>query len=210
MIKKNLKELIITSIVGLLPVIGGVVLWDRLPDQIPSHWNVAGEVDGWVSKPVAVFALPLIFIALSWLAIYKVLSDPKGNCRSPKMKLLTVWLIPVISLASMSAIYVYALGNEVIMELIAPVICGAFMIAIGNYLPKCEQNRTVGIKLPWTLANEENWNRTHRLAGFVFVIGGVLVALFALLGISVLVIVTLLAILLIPSIYSYILHRRGM
>lgn len=209
MIKKNLKALIITSIVGLLPVLGGVVLWDRLPDQIPSHWNIAGEVDGWVSKPFAVFVFPLIFIALNWL-MNTAFYEKSVKKQSPKVQSLVIWLIPATSLVLMSSIYVLALGIDVLIEVVAPVIVSALLILIGNYLPKVKQNRNIGIRLPWTLANEENWSKTHRLAGFVFVIGGVLVALFGVLGIYELVIASFLAIAIIPTIYSYILHRKGM
>ena len=63
MIKKNLKVLIITSLVILLPIVAGVILWNQLPEQIPSHWNMNGEVDGWSSKPFAVFGMPLMMLA---------------------------------------------------------------------------------------------------------------------------------------------------
>ena len=69
MIKKNLKVLIITSIIILLPILAGVFLWDQLPEQIPAHWNASGEVDGWSSKPFTVFGMPLILLAFQWLCV---------------------------------------------------------------------------------------------------------------------------------------------
>ena len=77
MIKKNLKVLIITSIIILLPILAGVVLWDQLPDPMPTHWNAAGEIDGWSSKPFAVFVLPLILLAIQWLCMLGTAADPK-------------------------------------------------------------------------------------------------------------------------------------
>ncbi|MBO7274371.1 MAG: DUF1648 domain-containing protein, partial [Clostridia bacterium] len=66
MIKKNLKTLIITSIIILLPMVAGLVLWNRLPDEVPFHWNAAGEIDGWASRPVAVFVPSAMMLALQW------------------------------------------------------------------------------------------------------------------------------------------------
>ena len=65
MIKRNLKVLIISSIVTLLPIVAGLILWNQLPEQIPTHWNASGEIDGWSSKPFAVFGLPLIIRSFS-------------------------------------------------------------------------------------------------------------------------------------------------
>ena len=77
MIKKNWKTLLITSVVILLPILVGLVLWNQLPDQIPSHWDASGEIDGWSSKPFTVFGMPLILLALQWLCVLGTNSDPK-------------------------------------------------------------------------------------------------------------------------------------
>ncbi|MBQ7680708.1 MAG: SdpI family protein, partial [Oscillibacter sp.] len=67
------------------------------------------------------------------------------------------------------------------MTMFAMLLTGTLFVVVGNYLPKCRQSYTVGIKLPWTLADEDNWNRTHRMAGPLWVAGGFLVILSALL-----------------------------
>ena len=73
MIKKNKITLILTSLVTLIPFLAGLLLWDRLPEQVPSHWGIDGQVDGWSSKPMAVFLMPLILLAVLggvWLGVY--------------------------------------------------------------------------------------------------------------------------------------------
>ena len=77
MLKKYWKTLFITSIVTLLPMALGLLLWDRLPEQLPSHWNVNGEVDGWSSKAFAVFGMPLILLGVQWLCALATCADPK-------------------------------------------------------------------------------------------------------------------------------------
>lgn len=81
-------------------------------------------------------------------------------------------------------------------------------VAIGNYLPKCRQNYSMGIKLPWTLADEDNWNRTHRLAGYVWTAGGILMMILGFFHLSDLYFTIFLAMVLIPSVYSYMIYRK--
>ena len=209
MIKKNLKTLIITSIVILLPMVAGLVLWNRLPEEVPFHWNAAGEIDGWASRPVAVFVPSAIMLALQWLCMLVTSTDPKKQNHPEKVKLLVFWLIPIITVFISALMYVSALGVSVRVKTLMPILLGLVFVAIGNYMPKCKQNYTIGIKIPWTLASEENWNRTHRLAGWVWVGGGVLMLLSGFLGIFWLTLVPVIIMVAVPLIYSYILHKKG-
>ena len=209
MIKKNLKVLIITSIVILLPMVAGLVLWNRLPEQVPFHWNAAGEVDGWASRPVAVFVPSAMMLALQWLCMVVTSADPKKQNHPEKVKVLVLWLIPVITVFISALMYVSALGGSVRVETLMPILLGLVFVAIGNYMPKCKQNYTIGIKIPWTLASEENWNRTHRFAGWVWVGGGVVMLLSGFLGIFWLTLVPAIIMVAVPLIYSYILHKKG-
>ena len=209
MIKKNLKILIITSIIILLPMVAGLVLWNRLPEQVPIHWDAEGEVDGWASRPVAVFVPSAMMLALQWLCVVVTSADPKKQNHPEKVKVLVFWLIPVITVFISALMYVSALGVSVRVETLMPILLGLVFVAIGNYMPKCKQNYTIGIKIPWTLASEENWNRTHRLAGWVWVGGGVVMLLLGFLGIFWLTLVPVIIMVAVPLIYSYILHKKG-
>ena len=210
MIKKNLKTLIITSIVILLPILAGVILWNQLPDPMPTHWNAAGEVDGWSSKPFAVFGLPCILLAAQWLCMLGTAADPKKNNHPTKIIHLVMWIIPILSVLLHAVTYAVALGNNVRIEVVMPVFMGLLFAIIGNYLPKCKQNYTIGIKIPWTLDNEENWNRTHRFAGWLWTFCGIVIMLTGFFGgFWVFMIITLFLVLA-PIAYSYMLHRRGL
>ena len=210
MIKKNLKTLIITSIVILLPILAGIFLWNQLPDPMPSHWNASGEIDGWSSKPFTIFGLPLILLAAQWLCVLGTAADPKKNNHPEKILHLVLWIIPVLSVAMHTFVYLIALGHGVRMEVVMPVLIGVIFTIIGNYLPKCKQNYTIGIKIPWTLNNEENWNRTHRFAGFLWVVCGIAIMFTGFFGgFWVFLPITFLMVLA-PIFYSYILHRKGL
>ncbi len=209
MIKNNWKLMVITSIVILLPILAGVILWNQLPEQIPSHWNAVGEVDGWSSKGFAVFGMPLILLAFQWICALGTGADPKKHNHSTKIQQLVLWIIPVISALLHAIVYAVALGKEVRMEVVMPVFIGLVLAVVGNYLPKCKQNYTIGIKIPWTLNSEENWNRTHRFAGRLWLVCGIAIMLTGFFGGVWVFLPIVLLMVLAPMIYSYILHRKG-
>lgn len=209
MIKNNLKILIITSIIILLPILAGVALWNQLPESVPIHWNAAGEVDGWASKTMAVFGLPAFLLAIHWVGVVATFSDPKKQNHSQKILALVFWLVPVLSIILMAVTYFSAMGQDVRIEIIVCILLGLLFVFVGNYLPKCKQNYTIGIKIPWTLHSEENWNRTHRLAGYVWVGGGFAIMISGIFGILWVALAACIVMVLVPVIYSFILNRKG-
>ena len=207
MIKKNLKLLIITTIVILLPMLAGVIMWDSLPQELPIHWNVNGEVDDTCSKEFGVFLAPLIMIALQWITVFVVSSDPKKQNQSDKMLAIAFWCVPLITNVVAAILFMTSLGKEVAVLMIISVSLGLLTVIIGNYLPKCKQNYTVGIKLPWTLGSEENWNKTHRLAGWLWVACGFIIAIVGCFGWIWIVIPMSLVMVTVPVVYSYAVYR---
>ena len=210
MMKANKKTLIITSIVTILPVLIGIICWNRLPEVMATHFGFNNEANGFSSKAFAVFGLPLILLAVLWVGAFVTAHDPKRQNISPKMFSLMLWIAPVISLVAATTIYPVNLGYELDIAFFSELLLGLMFIIIGNYLPKARQNYTIGIKIPWTLANEENWNRTHRLAGYLWMICGILMILISLtrfipaewlVGIFLIMV-------LVPCIYSFWLHAK--
>ncbi len=208
MIKKNLKTLLITSVVILLPIVAGLLLWNKLPDKIPVHFNAQGIADGFGGKGLAVFGLPLFMIAIHWLCVFVTSLDPKSKNITEKNMNLVLWITPALSLFVSGIIYSFALGHELDINTIFPFFFGIFFIVIGNYMPKCKQNYSIGVKVPWALESEENWNYTHRLAGKTWVLGGLLIiALSFLKTVWIFMTITVIMIL-IPVIGSYLFHKK--
>ena len=121
------------------------------------------------------------------------------------------WIAPVISLFGMGSTYASALGQPPRIDRLAMLLLGIVFTIIGNYLPKCRQNYTIGIKIVWTLSDEENWNATHRLAGKLWTAGGLLLLLCAFLSGTALpwVMPVVLGIMVvIPIAYSWWFHRK--
>lgn len=210
-LNKNKWTLVVTSLIILLPIAVGVLLWDKLPEQVPYHWGINGEVDGWATKTQAVFLMPLMMLGIQWLCTILSRLDPKRKNHNDKMMWLVLWIIPVLNLFLHVMVWLAAFGREINMAVMMPLFMGALFVVIGNYLPKCRQSYTMGIKLPWTLDNEENWNATHRLAGKLWVAGGLLTMPCALLP-GVWAFVVMMSILVVmcavPTVYSYHYYKN--
>ncbi|MBR2052915.1 MAG: SdpI family protein [Clostridia bacterium] len=210
MLKQHKWKLLVSSLVILLPMIVGLCIWNILPNVIPIHWDINGNPDGFAGKAIAVFAVPGGMLALHWLCVLaSVFLDPKSkNTVSSKAFGLVIWITPIINLVVCALVFAYALGLAINIGFVMSLLVGVMFIVIGNYLPKCKQSYTMGIKLPWTLHDEENWNKTHRLGGIVWVICGIAMLATSWLGNFWVLVGVLLAAIIIPTIYSYVLYRK--
>ena len=209
--KKNILKAIISSVIILLPIIFGIIFWDSLPDTITTHFGADGTPDGASSKAFAVFALPLIMLALHWVCVLTTFLTNRKNGQSDKVYTLLFFIMPMISIFVSALIYATAFNFDLHLGSILCVISGLMFVLIGNYMPKITRNRTMGIKIKWTLASDENWAATHRVAGKVWFFGGFVVMLGALLPLDALMIAlfpTILLLVLIPTVYSYVFYRK--
>ena len=213
MIRENKRKLLLSSAVILLPILFGLIFWNELPEQMTTHWGLDGEADGWSNRALAVFGLPVLILAVHWICIFFTARDPKNKGQNKKVFGMVIWITPIISLFACGLTYGVAFGKAFQPYMISNLLMGAVFVVIGNYMPKCKQNYTIGIKIKWTLENEENWNMTHRFAGKVWVAGGLLLLVCALLpdvvaAWSMVGLLILLAA--IPMVYSFRYHKKQM
>lgn len=209
--KNNKTNIIITTIITLcLPILIGILLWDRLPAEIATHFDSDGIPNGWSSKAFTVFGLPAFICICHVLCCVGICADPKQNRVNDKIFKLILRVCPVVSIFCAVSIYGYALNMGINVDTLGSIFVGVLFIIIGNYLPKCRQNYTVGIKLPWTLNDEENWNRTHRFAGWMWMIGGLLFIVSAFVNVRGMwtTLVLMLLMIFVPLIYSFVHYVR--
>lgn len=207
--KIDKKALILSSMVCLIPVLAGIILYAKLPDTIATHWDSTGAVNGTSSKFVGIIVFPGILLAVNLLMQPIMRMDPKYANMGEKMKLCVQWIFPVVSIVCSGTTLSHALGIDIPVQMIAPMLCGLIFIVVGNYLPKTQQSYTLGIKLPWTLHSEDNWNKTHRMAGYVWVICGFCMIIASLLPYRRITFPTIVAcMVLIPTVYSYLYYRK--
>ena len=190
----------------------GYLLYDKLPAQMPSHWNIEGEVDSYISKQLGVVLFPSITLAIALL--FPILS--KIDPRKEKYALFKrPWLIlQMVFVMFFAYIYFVSLYLTFHPEQSAAGFIlggiGVLFVLIGNYLGKIRQNYFIGIKTPWTLHSEDVWNKTHRLGGWCFAIAGLVIFGNAFVQwhmAAVMSVATVFAVVP-PIVYSYLLHRR--
>ena len=208
MIKKNKLKIIISSVITLFPMLFGFIVWDRLPENIATSFGWNGEITGYSSKMFAVVGLPAILTIVNLICIIATNADPRRKNISNKMFTAVISIVPVCSLLCGACIYGNALGYKVSVESIMPVFMGILFFVLGFILPKCKQNYTIGIKLPWTLHDEENWNKTHKLAGKLWICGGIIMIVSGLFNLTFIFVTIIFALVIIPTVYSYLLYRK--
>ena len=208
MIKKYKKTIIITSLLTLVPSVIGLILWNQLPEQIAIHFNINNEPDSYSGKAFAVFGLPALMLVFHLVCCLASSIDPKSSNYTDKMMKLVLFICPALSIVLCSLVYLNALGKGIKMGFAVSLFMGVLFIIIGNYLPKCKQTYTMGIKLPWTLKDEENWNKTHRLGGKLWVAGGVLICATAVLANIFVLLTTVSVMVIVPTVYSYRLYKN--
>ena len=207
--KQHKTLLIVTSLLTLAPLAAGLLLWGQLPDPMPTHFDLNGVPDGWSSKLLAVVGIPLILLAAHLICLGFTLHDPKRQNISDKLLLILFWIVPVLSCMCGFMMFSFALGRPVDIGMITSILLGIIFLILGNYMTKAHQNYTIGIKLPWTLHSEENWNRTHRLASRLFILSGLVFLVNILFRSAALVLIPCLVCIAVPALYSYGLYKKG-
>lgn len=187
--------------------------YPSLPEQVPTHWSIQGEADNYSHKAVATLVMPLLPLAIYVLMTLLPQIDPKRQNYSKfgasyeKIRLVIVVVMVGITVLPLLS----ALGYDIKVDLVVRIFIPLLFIVLGNYMGKIKHNYFLGIKVPWTLASEDVWNKTHRLGGKLMVLGG----LIALAGVFtppvvgfVMVMTGIFAPVVITVIYSYFLYAK--
>lgn len=199
-----------TTIICFLPLILSFTLYDKLPEQIAIHFSrVRG--DDYAPKAFAAFGLPVLMAAINILTHLKVNNDRDKISSISVSKYLGMWSAPVTSVILVPELLFIALRYKNPIQGILSEVLGIMITMFGNYLSKCKRNYTFGIKLPWTLNSVDNWNKTHNIAGDIWILGGICMIISGYIRIQViqLILIILIVITIIPFFYSYWLYKKG-
>lgn len=204
------KESVISVIFSiLLFALVNLLFYKKMPETLPTHWGFNNKIDGYSSKFTTLITTPLLLIFLNIFSCFMLDNDPKNKDKNNFVITIGKATIPLVMLITFIISVFYGLGKEINVMVIISIFVGFLLILIGNYLPKTKRNYTVGIKLPWTLNSDENWNKTHRLAGYFFILGGIFFLLTPFIGNEYLIFLTFMIIGIIPAIYSFYLYKNG-
>ena len=203
---------IISLVLIAVATLAGVLLWNRLPDPMPAHWNSAGEIDGYMSKFWGVFLMPIITIALLGLFLIIPRIDPLKANIDKFIGIFNGFILAFVAYM----LYLYALtlfaalGIPFNMTLMLIPVVGLLFIGIGYMMGKAKRNFFIGIRTPWTLSSETVWDETHKLGSKLFMLGGAVTIVSVFLG-ETGICIMLAAILIaafVPIVYSYVLYQR--
>lgn len=197
----------------VIAAVAVALIYGRLPEQVPTHWNFRGEVDDYGPRFPYAFFGPLVSAGL-WILL-PVLRRVDPRRRNYERFDDTFWLL--LNVLTIGMLYLHgltlavALGYDVNVSRGMLFGLGLLFAGLGNYLPRLRSNWWMGIRTPWTLESEEVWRRTHRLGGRTFVGGGLLCMLAAMLPWRVAPFLAMAGLILaglVPVIYSYVIWRQ--
>lgn len=191
-----------------------LVFYGRLPDPMPIHWGLTGQPDDFAARPLGAFLMPVLAIFMYGFFFLIPVIDPRREnierfretyrfFRSALVLFFSYFQLVILQ-ATMS-------GRQRLDTSLLVGGIGVFMIVIGNVMPRVRSNWFLGIRTPWTLESEYVWRRTHRLAGQVAVVGGLVVLATSLLSPGwqfTAVIGVAVALSLFSFVYSYFEYRR--
>ena len=208
--KLHRGEILALALVLVAFVVTGA-LYSRLPERIPSHWNIRGEVDSYSSKPFGPFVLPVVMAGLALIFLALPAVSPRGFRFDRFRGVWGVLQSAILGLLLLvhTLVLLSAMGRPVDMTRGIEAGIGLLLAVVGNLFGKLTRNFFVGIRTPWTLASEEVWLRTHRLAGKLFVLAGLAMFALALAGaglVSMMLVVGAAA--LVSVVASYVFYRR--
>lgn len=205
---------IIVLILIVVAALAGLLLWNRLPDQMASHWNVNDQVDGYMPKVWGVFMVPLMTLGMFLLFLIIPSIDPlKANIAQFREAFnLFIVLIVAFMLYIHALTIAWSLGytNFRMSTSMLPAM-GLLFIFIGFMLRKAKRNFFIGIRTPWTLSNDVVWDKTHQLGAVLFMASGVLAFVGGIFGGQAafwLLFVPLIGSTLFLLVYSYVLYQR--
>lgn len=186
-------------------------MYNSLPESVPTHWNDHGMVNGYTPKPWGVFILPLTMLGIYLMFLIVPAISPSGFRINRFIRVY--WILCTVTIGFLLVMTIFALlkaqDSSVPLNRVVNASIGVLIIVIGNFLGKVTKNFFVGIRTPWTLASDEVWFRTHRLAGISFVIAGFVVLIAAALGYGgSWVAFIIVAAALISIIYSAVIYKR--
>lgn len=200
-------------ILGALTLGYGLINYGKLPDQLPSHFGISGEVDSYWSKN-SVFILAAVMGLLFPIGMQFIRKiDPKRENYERfehAYKMIRLFIAVVFDAFFVISVS-YGLNDHFPAGKWAIAIVGLMIALLGNYLPQVKDNYFIGIRTPWTLASPEVWRRTHRFSGMLWTIGGLMFIVAAFLpspAMVTVIIVSLIVIGIVPLFYSWLISER--
>lgn len=193
---------IFTALLCLTGMIPGIMFYSELPEKLPVHFDINDEPSNFADKAFVIFAIPLL-MAVFQLVCCAFAFNREGDKVPKKLIQICRFIIPFITIFLQTLTVMYALDRRIKIGVAVMIFLSVLMIIIGNYLPKCRKNSVFGIKFPSTLKSDHVWDKTHRLAGLLYIISGITAIPLSLADMLIPAFTVIMCALLIPIAYSF-------
>lgn len=209
---KYFKESILWVLI-LIPFVYLSTIWKDLPKVIPTHFDLSGNPNGWSDKNSLITLIGSLGIGTYLLMLLIPTFDPKKKIQQMGEKYFAIRLLMTFFMSAISGYILYSGNGNKINPGVLIALIGAFDAVFGNYLQTVKPNYFIGIRTPWTLENEQTWRNTHRLAGRMWMAGGLIIMVMSLamnnnVALGVLFAAITVIIVLVPIIYSFTQFKK--
>jgi len=204
--------------IALVPLVYLLSIWQGLPEEMAMHFDLKGNPDRYGNKSellimAAALSAMSILIYFGLSNIYKI--DPKKYAADNKDRLHRMGFAIAIFIVALTCFIIYSTSKANMRMSMRYIFAGIGLLLclMGNYMHTIKPNYFAGLRLPWTLNNEDNWRKTHLLAGKLWFIGGLVIAILCLLvpgtAAIVLFFIATIVLILVPVVYSYRLYKKN-
>lgn len=210
--KYSSKSELLVLIIAFLPLIYLLAIWNSLPATVPIHWNYRGEIDGTGRKENLLW-IPFLLPILTY-AIFLVVPiiDPKKKLQQMGDKLMKLKFAVTFVMSAIAVFIIHSVKQQALSPNFITILMGVLFTVLGNFFPVIKPNFFIGIRVPWTLASDDNWRQTHRFAGKLWFIGGISIIAYGLFSrpetASLFLLAITLLIVIIPVVYSFRLYQK--
>lgn len=190
-----------------------LAVFERLPERIPTHWGMSGQVDGWSGRMLGAFGVPALMLMIWGLCYWLPNIDPRRDNYAKFRGTYDVVVAAILGVMLIihAAMLGVSLGWNVPIPVVISLAVGMLLVVVGNLLPRARPNWFFGIRTPWTLSNDRVWDRTHRLGGRVIVVAGLIIAISGFVSPpwpGILIPVAAVGAAVVPIVYSYVVWRE--
>lgn len=217
----NKKELILSCLLCLLPIILFLIIYNDLPTTIPIHWNSQGQIDNEMNKNIVGFIFPVGFSLFNAFlnGVFTIFGKSKllesDANTSPLARITRLWLFPALAVIILPCSFFIALGYNIPIISIVTILVGLIFVIIGNYLPKTERNWLIGFRFPWTIDDKKVWKQTNRFGGYLLLLSGICSIVLGILSFqypifSSFVLLIIIVPIIATMIYSFVVAKRTM
>ena len=183
-----------------------------MPDTIPTHWDSQWNVDSYGSR-YTLLILALLPLAIHYGMLLTLKIDPRHQNLEKRQATYNIFRYGLTCFFMILTVLFYYLSlyPQSDVKNLFLLLLGAVFIGMGNYMPRVPQNYSLGIRTPWTLANESVWKKTHRVGGYSWIVIGMIILVLGFIHYSYayyVMIALLLGDVALMMIYSYMLYKR--